>query len=129
MNRMQQGPALRMQRESKGHGRVLNPRETRSEIRAGSSATSLPACLPGFSFPAFTVCVSLPFLSFEEKKIKNMKKMVQHTFMHPSVLPITRLWPVLSLFTLHNHQHPAISTQRSPISFCPESSLYSCNYF
>ena len=77
VNRMQEGPALRMQRGSKGHGRVLNPRETLSEIRAGSSATllpPLPACLPGFRFPAFSVCVSLPFLSFEGKKDQKHEK-------------------------------------------------------
>lgn len=71
VNRMQQWPALRMKRGSKGHGRVLSPRENTSETRAGPSATSLPplpACLLDFVFPAFTVCVSLPFLGFEGEK-------------------------------------------------------------
>lgn len=40
VNRMQKRPALRMKRGSKGHDRVLSPRENTSEIRAGPSAAS-----------------------------------------------------------------------------------------
>lgn len=104
VNRMQQRPALRMKRGSKGHGRVLSPRGNTSETRAGPSAASLPplpACLLDFGFPAFTLCVSLPFLGFEGGKIKHMKEgfstlsRTHPYFQSPDL-------SVLSLFTLQS---------------------------